>query len=198
MVSTLPTRPARPDHVDADLDDEAALVARARDDRQAFAVLYRRYADPVYRYCYRRLGAKEVAEDATSQVFLQALAALPRFRDGSFRSWLFAIAHNVTSNALRSDRPHRPLDDALAAPATGPSPEDLALDATEHLAIRMLLTRLPADQRHLLELRLAGLTDAEIGRALGRSHGAVRVAQHRAVVRLRAILGVGQGEARDV
>lgn len=195
MVSTLPTRPARPDHADADLDDEAELVARARDDRQAFAALYRRYADPIYRYCYRRLGAKELAEDATSQVFLQALAALPRYRDGLFRSWLFAIAHNVTSNNLRSDRAHRPLDDAFARPATGPTAEDLALDAAEHSAIRTLLTRLPADQRQVVELRLAGLTDGEIAGALGRSHGAIRVAQHRAVVRLREILGVDRREA---
>ncbi len=57
------------------LRDDADLVAQAQLDRQAFAPLYARYADPVYRYCYRRLGHPEVAADATSQTFARALAA---------------------------------------------------------------------------------------------------------------------------
>jgi hypothetical protein len=69
--------------------DDAALVAAARVDPTAFAPLYARYLPPVYRYCYRRLGTSAAAEDATSEVFVKALAALPRFRAGSFRSWLF-------------------------------------------------------------------------------------------------------------
>jgi RNA polymerase sigma-70 factor (ECF subfamily) len=84
---------------DTDRDDDA-LVARAREDRRAFAPLYERYFDAVYRYCYHRLGNWTDAEDATSLVFANALGALPRFRDhaGSFRSWLFTIAHNVVGN----------------------------------------------------------------------------------------------------
>jgi RNA polymerase sigma-70 factor (ECF subfamily) len=55
--------------------------------------------------------------------------------------------------------------------------------------IRALLALLSSDQREILELRLTGLTDAEIARVLGRSHGAVRMSQHRAVARLRSIAG---------
>ena len=86
-------------------EDDAALVARAKADPRAFAPLYRRYVDPVYRYCYRRLGNREAAEDATSLVFARALAVLPKCRDETFRSWLFAIAHNVIANDLRDQRP---------------------------------------------------------------------------------------------
>ncbi len=84
--------------------DEAELVARAQREPQAFAPLYARYAEPVYRYCYRRLGSPEAAADATSQTFAQALAALPRYRAGSFRAWLFAIAANVVADAHRRRR----------------------------------------------------------------------------------------------
>ena len=83
-------------------ETDAALAVRARVDREAFAALYARYVDPVYRYSLSRLGDREAAEDATSQVFVHALAALPRYREqGSFRSWLFAIAHNVVTDAGR-------------------------------------------------------------------------------------------------
>ncbi|MHB1161305.1 MAG: RNA polymerase sigma factor [Chloroflexota bacterium] len=86
-------------------EGEAELIARARTDRRAFAPLYDRYLDPVYRYCYRRLGSREAAEDATGEVFYKALAALPGYRDGSFAGWLMAIARNVTTDVLRRRRP---------------------------------------------------------------------------------------------
>jgi RNA polymerase sigma-70 factor (ECF subfamily) len=69
------------------------------------------------------------------------------------------------------------------------SPEALALATDDARTIQVLLAHLSADQRDLLELRLAGLTDAEIARALGRSHGAVRTSQYRAIARLRALVG---------
>lgn len=173
---------------------DAALVARARRDRQAFTPLYERYFDAVYRYCYHRLGSWEEAEDAASLIFTNALAALPRFRDGtgapsgSFRSWIFAIAHNAIGNSYRTQKASLDLATAAEVADQGPSPEELVLAAENAHAVRTLLAHLPPDQRLLLELRLAGLNDAEIAEVVGMSHGAVRVAQHRAMVRLRAFL----------
>ena len=63
------------DGLPASAETEADLIARATHDSQAFAFLYRRYLDPVYRYCYHRLGSKEAAEDVTSQVFSKVLGA---------------------------------------------------------------------------------------------------------------------------
>lgn len=80
--------------------DEATLVARAKEDRRAFAPLYHRYIDPVYRYCNRCLGDRQQAEDATSLIFTKALAAIDTCRDDAF-PWLFAIAHNVIVDARR-------------------------------------------------------------------------------------------------
>jgi RNA polymerase sigma-70 factor (ECF subfamily) len=170
-------------------DDEAddALVVAARRDTRAFAPLYRRYIDPVYRYCFRRLGTREDAEDATSQIFTQALAGLPRLGSQPFRAWLFAIAHNVVTDIHRTRRPGGPLTLADMHEDSSPTPEQTALAAEGGRTIRALLAQLPPGDRELMELRLAGLTDVEIARALGRSHGAIRVAQHRTLVRLRAL-----------
>lgn len=186
-------------------DAERALVARARLDPAAFAPRYETYFDPVSRYCYHCLGDWAIAEDAASLVFTNALAALlrARFGDGagSFRAWLLTIAHNVVANhhRHRARHPARPIADACDASDHAPSPDDAALAAEAHRTVRVLVERLPEDQRRLLELRLAGRIDAEIARVLGRQHSAVRTAQHRALVRLRAMLGVAASpkEASD-
>lgn len=162
------------------------LVDRAKQDRHAFAPLYRRYVGPLYRYCLVRLGNVEAAEDATSAVFTKALASLSSCQDGSFRPWLFRIAHNVIIDGFRRERPTWPLDTAEAIPESAPSPEELALAAESADRVGTLLASLPDDQRRVLELRLAGLTGREIAEVLGRSHGSVRMIQVRAAKRLRA------------
>jgi RNA polymerase sigma-70 factor (ECF subfamily) len=179
--------------------DDDVLVALAKRERHAFAPLYRRYVEAVYRYCFRHLGKQEEAEDATSQIFTQALAALPRLDDQPFRAWLFAIGHNVVIDVhrhhARSER-HA----AFAAPygmTELADPEHLFVAAEQGRTIRALLAQLPEGSRRLLELRLAGLTDAEIAQVLGRSHGAVRVAQHRAVLQLRALYAAHVVEHSD-
>ena len=92
-----------------DTDGDQALVIAAQRDPRAFAPLYLRYVDAVYGYCHRRLGTKEVAEDATSLVFAKALAALPRYRsDGGTFRWSL-IAHNVVVDSRRTARPRIPL-----------------------------------------------------------------------------------------
>jgi RNA polymerase sigma-70 factor (ECF subfamily) len=170
--------------------DDQHLVARARDDPRAFAPLYERYLDPIYRYCYRRLGNREGAEDATSQVFLHALAGLAMYRDGSFAAWLFTIAHNVVIDTYRRRRPEEPLLDLVDPVDADPTPEAAAMAEDERRTLRGLLAPLPVDQRRVLELRLAGLTGAEIAVVLARSVAAVKMLQLRAMTRLRAELGV--------
>ena len=166
--------------------DDAALVAEAVRDRRAFSSLYARYAEPVYRYCYRRLGSREAAEDATSLVFTKALAALPAFRGGSFPAWLFAIAHNVVVNQSRR-RPDVALDAVEEREAAAEeAPEQAALAAEQRRTLRTLLAGLPDDQRRVVELRLAGLSGAEIATALGRSVASVKMLQLRALKRMRA------------
>jgi len=168
------------------------LVGRAqRGQREAFGALYDRYLPRVYRYCYRLLGSREAAEDANGRVFMNALTALPAFRARSFRAWLFAIAHNVVVDELRARRADLPLEAAAGVLDSAPSPEEAAIAAVERGAILALLPRLAEDQRHVVALRLAGLSAAEIGEALGKPRNAVDGLQHRAVLRLRALLAAG-------
>jgi len=180
---------------------EALLVARAQHDPANFGPLYEAYLDPIFRYCFYRLGSAQAAEDAASTVFIRALEALPRYRPaaraGSFRSWLFTIAHNVVANQHRATtrRPIAPLAAASVVPDDHPSPEDYALARDDAHTIQSLLARLPAEQRQVVELRLSGLTDQEIAHVLGRSHGAIRTAHYRAVLQLRALFGAQPGES---
>jgi RNA polymerase sigma-70 factor (ECF subfamily) len=177
--------------------DEAVLVGLAKRDPHAFAPLYQRYVDPVYRYCYRRLSDPEAAADATSQVFAKALIGLAGCRETAFRSWLFAIAHNVLIDAYRARRPEAPLEAAAEVIDAGPTPEEAALAADDRRTIVLLLDRLTPDQRQVVELRLAGLNAEEIATALGRSRGSVDTAQCRALARLRTLLGVTRVPGTD-
>jgi RNA polymerase sigma-70 factor, ECF subfamily len=168
------------------------LVLSAKTDPQAFAVLYTRYADPIFRHCYRRLGSREAAEDATSQVFTRALAALPRFdssNDG-FRSWLFTIANHVLADHHRSEKHRGSLDALEEAPDGSLSPEELAIASDTERSLREAMELLPRREREVVELRLAGLTGPEIGAVLGCRRNAVAAAHFRAVNHLRAFLGI--------
>jgi RNA polymerase sigma-70 factor (ECF subfamily) len=180
-----------------EVSDEA-LVTTSLCDRQTFGLLYDRYVDAVYRYCSGRLRDREAAEDATSLIFARALAALPTHRGGSFRSWLFAIAHNVVLNARRDASHDVPLTVVIDFAHSGPSLEELAVTEERRRSVRQALAWLPEEQRRVVELRLADLTGPEIALALGRSHESVRTTQRRALARLRALLDVpsAAGEGR--
>jgi RNA polymerase sigma-70 factor, ECF subfamily len=177
--------------------DEAAVVARAQRDPAAFAPLYQAYIGPIYRYCYRRLGSREGAEDATSLVFERALRSLASFRGGSFRAWLFAIAHNVVTDAYRRKGAHSLSDEALEVADPAPPPEQIALVADEQRLLMTALALLPADQRQVIELRLSGVSSVDVAAILNRSPQAVRALQLRATRRLQMLLAA-PGAANEV
>src|SRR5688500_4463082 len=122
---------------------DAELVARAKGDPRAFAQLYQRYVDAVYRYCAHRLGSRHAAEDATSEIFIKAVTGIRSCRDErAFRSWLFAIAHNVVTGSYRTRRPDEPLDAAVDLRDPALNPEDAALVADGERSVHALLARL--------------------------------------------------------
>ncbi len=177
---------------------DSELVLLAQRDQQAFAQLYVRYLDRVYQYCYRRLGARSAAEDATSQIFLKAMTGLPRFSNdrGSFRSWLFSIAHNVVVDEFRGSRPMAPEERLLNIADGQLSPEEHAERAESQRQIRDAVAMLPERQRQVVELRMAGLTSAEIGAIIGCKPRSVDVVQYRALGQLRTIMGVVKTEQK--
>jgi RNA polymerase sigma-70 factor, ECF subfamily len=166
------------------------LVAAAQADPQAFAALYERYLDRIYRYCYNRLGDRQAAEDATSEAFLKALAHLPSYRSGSFAAWLYTIAHNIVVAHYRRAQQSEPLDSAVVEQraVAGSVTADPQAGHAEHAALLSALAHLPDDQRTAVELPAAGWSDPQIGEILGKSAAAVRMLRYRAMQRLQQLL----------
>ncbi len=193
---TLPIRPSRlarrlldTHPATGDMSD-AELVRAACAQPAVFGHLYERYFSVVHGYCLRRLDDRTVAEDACAAIFSRAFASLGTCRHPDrFRSWLFTIAHHEVTDRYRAREPMADLETVahmLRDPAR--SPEDSAIAAEERRALHTALAALPDDQRHVIELRLSGLSGPEIAAVIGRGHGAVRALQHRAFTRLRTLL----------
>jgi len=162
----------------------------------AIETLLRQIRPIVVRYCRARMdrisGHYYAADDVAQEVCIAVLSALPRYRDMGrpFVSFVFGIASHKVADAQRSAaRQATPTADVPDGPDDRPGPEELALACIEAEWARALLAQLPAQQRELLVLRvLSGLSAEETGQLLGMSAGAVRVAQHRALARLRALV----------
>jgi RNA polymerase sigma-70 factor, ECF subfamily len=158
--------------------------------------LIRQIRPMVVKYCIARLGNLaghyHLAEDVAQEVCIAVLNALPRYQDMGrpFASFVFGIASHKVADARRyAARQAIPLADLPDSPDDQLGPEEAAVASLEEQRARALLARLPGGQRELLVLRvLTGLSAEETGAALGMSPGAVRVAQHRALARLRAIV----------
>ena len=170
-------------------DPDAIIVLRARNDPEAFGLLYNRYAHRVISYFLLRTGNREDAEDLTSQLFVRAFEALPRFKtgQGTVRSWLFAIAHNLAVSHYRKRHDIRPID-SVDLLDNAPPLEERAVLGDELIRLRQALSTLTKEQRLVIELRLAGLSGVEISKAAGKSHAAIKMLQHRALEQLRLAL----------
>jgi RNA polymerase sigma-70 factor (ECF subfamily) len=172
--------------------DEAALVAAAQRDPQAFGALYELYVDRIYRYAYRRVGTHHDAEDVTAQTFQQALAALPQYewRGLPFGAWLFRIAGNVVNRRGRTGGREVAVEDVTVFSGfeeTDDDPADEVWRAEEASELVDLVRGLPPDQQRVLVLKFSqGLKNREIGDLMGRSEGAIKQLVHRALVTLRA------------
>jgi RNA polymerase sigma-70 factor, ECF subfamily len=178
--------------------DVEAMVRDARaGDTNALGRLYDTYRDRVARFATGRLGDAEKAEDVTSETFEAVLRNLGSYRAGTdFEAWLFTIAHRRVADHFRrrSRRREVVLDEAALPgplpPAAG-GPEEAVLAAERRAEVAGAFRRLRADQQEVLALRvLGGLSAVQVGEVLGKSEGAVRVAQHRALRSLREALGV--------
>lgn len=176
---------------DDEPDDDAAtadLVERAkRGEGDAWERLYQRIQPRLLAYASRRLD-RETARDAVAETMSRAVASIDRFRwrGASFDAWLFGILRHVVIDAQRAaGRPP-----ALEAEGTAPvEPLDIVLAGEEAAAVRAAFGRLSPDERELLELRVvARLSAEEAAAVLGKRPGAVRMAQSRALARLRHLM----------
>ena len=172
-------------------DEDVALVRAAQQDRAAFAPLYHRYRHRVYAYLYTRLPHAEDAADLTQQVFVQVLAALPRYRpDGPpFAGWLFRIARNAVVDHQRRRRRGTVMLERVPEELHPRADQDLEAQVVQQEALAHLhatLGTLDPPTRDLLLLRFMGqLTVVEIGAAIGTTPAAASKRLQRALQTLK-------------
>jgi RNA polymerase sigma-70 factor (ECF subfamily) len=162
-----------------------ALLQRAQaGDPDAVGALYREHAPAIYRYFWMRISDPAQAEDLTSEVFLRMVEALPRYeaRGVPFSAWLYRMAHDRYVDYVRYSvrRPSQPLEDDLVSPAA--SLETQVADALKVEQLRQMLFSLTDEQRSVVQLRfIENLSLAETAQRLGKTIGAVKAMQHRAL-----------------
>ncbi len=177
----------------ASLPNLPTILAQARaGDRLAIQALYAHYGAAVQRYCYARLGTQEAAEDCTQEVFVRVWKHVPTFEyrgDPSFISWVYTIANHVVISYLRKWQriEHMALTADLDYAADHRS--DPARIVCDQVTLADAIDQLTLEQQQVITLKFfGGLSNLEIATALGRTEGAVKALQHRALQRLQRLL----------
>jgi RNA polymerase sigma-70 factor (ECF subfamily) len=168
---------------------ESELVARAKDDPEAFGQLYEQYVSKIYNYVYYRTGNHHDAEDLTAKTFYQALKHVHRYVDRGlpFSAWLYRIAHNLVANWHRDHSRRQVIAlDEIALVSSRPHPEDkLELEDDQRRLLR-LIRHMPEDRQQLLILKFVEqMSNRDIAQIMGRSEGAVKSLYHRTLLALR-------------
>lgn len=157
----------------AEHESDGALLERLRrGDEAAFEELFVRHYATVYRVLYGLTGRREAAEDAAQETFL-ILYQRPPASHQPLRPWLCRVALNIARNALRSERRDAARVERAAQAPTAADPSEAAERAEERERVRAALATLPQRQAHLLILRHAGLSYAEVAAALDLAPGSI-------------------------
>jgi len=168
-----------------------ADLLRHPDRPAAFAVLYDRYVARVIGYCRARIASEADAEEIAAQALAKAWAGFPPDHRGTFRAWLFTIAHHTIVDYIRqaARSPGFVGEAALhALESPVPRPDDASIAAETRAELAAAIATLPTDQQHAIALRVAGLKGREVAEVMGRSHEAVKMLQFRAIASLRETL----------
>ena len=171
-------------------DSESTLIARAKEDAEAFGDLYELYVDRIYSYICYRVGNDQDAEDLTARTFYRALDHLPSYEDRGlpFSAWLYRIAHNLVANWHRDNSRHKmiALDELVLSAPRGRGPvARIEKMADEDVMLRAVRALAPERQELIVLKHVDGMTNMEIGQVMGRTEGAVKSLYHRTLVALR-------------
>jgi RNA polymerase sigma-70 factor, ECF subfamily len=167
-----------------------ALVERGqKGDRAALEELYLIHFDRIYSYLHMSVGNRHDAEDLTTQTFLKMLESIGRFRFQSapFSAWLFRIAHNLAMDHFRAARRWQPEEEVPEQPGEEePSAEAQALQSIGRQSMLELIEDLSPEQQQVLTLKFVfNFANADVATILGKTEGAVKSLQHRALVSLQ-------------
>ncbi|MFH5230119.1 sigma-70 family RNA polymerase sigma factor [Antrihabitans spumae] len=173
---------------------DSAVAAAGQGDRSALAQVLEIVRPLVVRYCRARVGSAErgqlSADDVAQEVCLAVMTALPRYQDQGrpFMAFVYGIASHKVADAHRNASRNKadPMAEVPDVVSTDQGPEQQALDSEASRQMNTLLATLPDKHREILILRLVvGLSAEETAAAVGSTAGAVRVAQHRAIAKLK-------------
>ena len=182
----------------ADRDRVRRLVERGQQgDRGALEELYLIHFDRIYSYLHMSVGNRHDAEDLTTQTFLKMLESIGkfRFRSAPFSAWLFRIAHNLAMDHFRAARRWQPEEDVPEPPGQEePSAEHHALQSIGRASMLELIEGLSPEQQQVLTLKFVfNFGNGEVATILGKTEGAVKSLQHRALVSLQKQLDDARG-----
>jgi RNA polymerase sigma-70 factor, ECF subfamily len=172
------------------------LVDRAqKGDRQALEELYLIHFDRIYSYLHVSVGNRHDAEDLTTQTFLKMLESIGRFRwqSAPFSAWLFRIAHNLAMDHFRATKRTQPEEEVPEPPGSEElSAEDEAMHSIGRQSMLELIEKLSPEQQQVLTLKFVfNFPNAEVATILGKTEGAIKSLQHRALVSLQKQLTRG-------
>ena len=175
------------------LEGEQKLVERAKSgDSSAFGLLYDYYLPRIYRFVLIKVGHREVAEDITHLAFLKAWENIDRYfyRGYSFGSWLYQVARNTIMDNYRSRTPQVYIDDIFIEPESDkPRPGENVDIKLESEKIMIAMMKLSALEQDVIIMRFVDdLPTKEVAEAVGKSEGAVKLIQHRAIKKLKELL----------
>ncbi len=186
-----------PPETDDDSRRLAALVDLARDgDADAFGLLYDHYCSSVYRFVFYRVSSQALAEDLTSETFFRALRSMAGFQwqGKDFGAWLMTIARNLVVDHYKSGRARLETvtDDFTGQDSTTAGPEEEVIARLTAESLLEALAKLPEEQQTCLMMRFLNENSiAETARVLGRSEGAIKQLQLRAVRNLAKLMPTG-------
>jgi RNA polymerase sigma-70 factor, ECF subfamily len=171
------------------------LVERGqRGDRDALEELYLIHFDRIYSYLHMSVGNRQDAEDLTTQTFLKMLESIGkfRFRAAPFSAWLFRIAHNLAMDHFRAARRWQPEEEVPEPPGQEElSAEDEAMHSIGRASMLELIEGLSPEQQQVLTLKFVfNFGNGEVATILGKTEGAVKSLQHRALVSLQKHLQI--------
>jgi RNA polymerase sigma-70 factor (ECF subfamily) len=173
----------------ADID---ALVLRAQGgDTEAFGLVYDDLVKPVYRYIYYRVE-DSIAEDLTEETFFKAWQNLRQFKPGKypFSAWIFRIAHNLVIDHYRKNKSYDEIDEQIPDENLDRDPHRQTELKLTNVRLRKVIRKLPDSYQQIILLKYINeLDNAEIASAIGKSEGAIRTLQSRALEKLRVLLG---------
>ena len=169
------------------------IESAKKGDAEAFGKLYDLYIDKIYGYVFYKVGHEEEAKDLTENIFLKVLEKIRYYRggEGSFSVWLFTIARNTVINYYR-DRSRAQtisLENTEEKQGKETSPEEAVLKEDSARLIHQAISQLTEEQQQVIILRFfSNLSNREIGKVIGKSEGAVKSLQHRALKSLYRII----------